>query len=312
MALLRPANSVGEASVVAVAARDPERARKFAAKHAIERAHTSYADLLADPEIDAVYNPLPNSHHCEWTVRALDAGKHVLCEKPLAANAAEAERMAQAATRNDRVLGEAFHWRYHPLAARMKEILASGEIGAVRRVEVVFCIPFLVFGDIRYRLDLAGGATMDVGSYTVSIARFLGGGEPEVVSASAKLSSPRVDRWMRAELRFPGGVTARVEHALCSARFIDARAIVHGERGTMSALNPIAPQFVNRIKVRTAAGSRTERIKGEPSYTAQLRAFVAAVAGGPPMPTDGAHGVANMRVIDAIYEKAGLGRRGAP
>ncbi len=310
MALLRPAESVPGAKIVAVAARDSERARAFAAKHAIERVHTSYADLLADPEIDAIYNPLPNSLHCEWTVRALDAGKHVLCEKPIAANAKEAERMAEAAARSGRVLGEAFHWRYHAFAARMQEILASGEIGAIRRVEVIFCIPFLVFGDIRYRLDLAGGATMDVGAYTVSIARFLAGGEPEVTSAQAKLSSPGVDRWMRAELRFPGGVTGRVEHALCSARLIDARAIVHGERGTMSALNPIAPQYLNRIKVRTPAGTRTERVKGEPSYTAQLRAFVAAVAGEKAMPTDGAHGVANMRVIDAIYERAGLSPRG--
>jgi len=279
MALLRPARSVTAASVVAVGARDRERAQKFAAKHSIARVHASYGELLDDREIDAVYNPLPNSLHCEWTVRALDAGKHVLCEKPIAANAREAERMADAAARNQRVLGEAFHWRYHALAGRMKEIVTSGEIGAVRRVEVIFCIPFLVLGDIRYRLDLAGGATMDVGSYTVSIARFLGGGEPEVVSAEARLSSPGVDRWMRAELRFPAGVTGRVEHALCSARFIDARAIVHGETGTMSVLNPIAPHFMNRIKVRTPAGSRVERVKGEPSYTAQLRAFVAAVAG---------------------------------
>lgn len=311
MALLRPARSVVDAKVAAVAARDPERARKFAAKHGIPRVHASYAELLADPEIDAVYNPLPNSLHCEWTIRALEAGKHVLCEKPIAANALEATRMAEAATRNGRVLAEAFHWRYHALAGRMREIIDSGELGAVRRVEVIFCIPFLVPGNIRYRLDLAGGATMDVGSYTVSIARFLGGAEPEVVAAEARLSSPGVDRWMRAELRFPSGASGRVEHALCSARLIDARAIVRGDLGTMSVLNPVAPQFLNRIKVRTRSGTRVERVKGEPSYTAQLRAFVAAVRGVAPFATDAAHGVANMRVIDAIYEKAGLEPRGA-
>jgi predicted dehydrogenase len=311
MALVRPARDVPDVRVTAVAARDRSRAETFAKKHGIARAHASYDALLADPEIDAVYNPLPNSLHCEWTVRALEAGKHVLCEKPIAANAAEAARMSEAAIRSGKILAEAFHWRYHPLADRMRAVLDAGEIGAVRDVEVVFCIPFLVPGDIRYRLDLAGGATMDVGSYTVSIARFLAGAEPEVTSAVARLSSPGVDRWMRAELRFPNGVTGRVVHALCSARLVDARAIVRGERGTMSVLNPIAPQFLNRIKVRTGSGARVERVAGEPSYTRQLRAFARAVRGEAPIPTDGEHGIANMRVIDAIYEKAGLGRRGA-
>ena len=310
MALVRPARDVGDVRVTAVAAREHSRAESFARKHGVARAHASYDALLSDPEIDAVYNPLPNSLHCEWTVRAFEAGKHVLCEKPIAANAVEAARMNEAATRAGKVLGEAFHWRYHPLAARMRAILESGEIGAVQHVEVIFCIPFLLPGDIRYRLDLAGGATMDVGSYTVSIVRFLAGAEPEVTSADARLSSPRVDRWMRADLQFPNGVTGRVVHALFSAHLIDARAIVRGERGTMSVLNPIAPHFLNRIKVRTSAGTRVERVAGEPTYTAQLRAFAAAVRGEAPMPTDGPHGVANMRVIDAIYEKAGLGPRG--
>src|SRR5438105_113974 len=173
MALVRPARDVGDVRITVVAARDRSRAEAFARKHGLERAHASYDALLADPEVDAIYNPLPNSLHCEWTVRAFEAGKHVLCEKPISANAAEAERMNEAATRAGKVLGEAFHWRYHPLAARMRAILESGEIGAVRHVEVIFCIPFLLPGDIRYRLDLAGGATMDVGSYTVSIVRFL-------------------------------------------------------------------------------------------------------------------------------------------
>jgi predicted dehydrogenase len=310
MALVRPARDVAGVSITAVAARDRSRAERFAAKHAIPRVHEGYEPLLADPEIDAVYNPLPNGLHCEWTVRALEAGKHVLCEKPIAANAAEAARMSEAADRAGRVLGEAFHWRYHALAARMREIIDAGELGRLRHVEVVFCIPFLIPGDIRYRLDLAGGATMDVGAYTTSIVRFLAGGEPEVVRAQARLSSPGVDRWMSAELAFPGGVTGRVVHALCSARLIDARAIVHGERGTLRVINPVAPQYFHRLRVRTDGGSRTERVRGEPSYTAQLRAFAGAVRGEAPMPTDGAHGVANMRLIDEIYRKAGLAPRG--
>jgi len=309
MALIRPARDVPDVVVTAVAARDRARAEKFAAKHGLPCAYSPYEALLADPEVDAVYNPLPNGLHCAWTIRALEAGKHVPCEKPLAANAAEATRMTEAAERAGKRLGEAFHWRYHALAARMREIIDSGELGRLRHVEVIFCIPFLLPGDIRYRLDLAGGATMDVGAYTVSIVRFLAGAEPEVVGAEARLASPGVDRWMRADLGFPGGVTGRVVHALCSARLIDARAIARGDRGTMSVVNPIAPHFFNRIRVRTDTGSRGERVRGEPSYTAQLRAFAAAVRGESAMPTDGAHGIANMRVIDEIYRKAGLSPR---
>jgi predicted dehydrogenase len=310
MALVRPAKLVPEARIVAVAARQPERARAFAAKHAIPTVHASYEALCADPEIDAVYNPLPNSLHCEWTIRALRAGKHVLCEKPIAANAAEAERMAGAAAESGRVLAEAFHYRYHPLAARLREILDSGEIGAVGHVEVAFCIPFLVAGDIRYNLALAGGATMDVGSYTVNVARFLAAAEPEVLSAEARLSSPQVDRWMRAELRFPDGSTGRVTHSLLSSTLLKASAEVRGDRGRLWVLNPIAPQFYHRLTVETAAGRRVEKVRGDATYVGQLRAFVRAVRGEAPMATDGADGVRNMRVIDAIYDRAGLKRRG--
>ena len=146
LALVRPARSVPEVLVLAVAARDEARARRFASRHAIPRVHARYAELLADPEIDAVYNPLPNSLHCEWTLRAISAGKHVLCEKPLAANAYEAGLMSEAARREGRVLVEAFHWRYHPLAARMQEIVVGGELGRVEHVEAAMCIPLILPG----------------------------------------------------------------------------------------------------------------------------------------------------------------------
>ena len=208
-ALVRPARETAGVEILAVAARDPDRARKFAARHGIPRVHASYEALLDDPDIEAIYNPLPNALHCEWTLRALDAGKHVLCEKPLGSNEVEAQRMVAAAARTGLVVAEAFHWRYHPLAARMREILDSGELGAVRHVDAGMCIPLPLLGDIRYQLALAGGALMDVGCYPVSIVRFLAGAEPEVVSARVKEIRPGVDRFAETELRFPGGVTGR-------------------------------------------------------------------------------------------------------
>lgn len=311
MALLRPAREVEGAEVVAVAARDAERARAFAEKHEIPRVHSSYEALLGDPEIDAVYNPLPNALHCEWTIRALEAGKHVLCEKPLASNAGEAERMAAAADAAGRVLVEAFHYRYHPLAARMREILDAGEIGRVRRVETAVCFPLPLPGDIRYRWDLAGGALMDAGCYAVNMARFLAGGEPEEVTAArARLASPKVDRYMQADLRFPGGIDARITTSLFSAILLKVSARVVGDAGELRVLNPLAPHVFHRLSVRTNAGRRSERVPGDASYTHQLRAFVGHVNGGPPMATDARAGIANMRAIDAIYERAGLPVRG--
>ena len=310
MALVRPARAVPETTVLAVAARDPARAAAFARRQGIPRVHRGYDDLIADPEIDAVYNPLPNNLHAEWSIRALGAGKHVLCEKPLASNADEAVRMAEAARASGRVLMEAFHWRYHPLAARMREIVASGELGAIRHVEASMCIPMLRPGDIRYRLDLAGGAAMDVGCYAVSIVRFLAGAEPEVVGAEARCSSPGVDRWISAALRFPDGRTGRVTGSLLSWPLLRIEARVEGERGTLHVVNPAVPQFYHWLTVRTAAGRRRERVPGEATYTYQLRAFAAAVRDGTPVPTDAEHGVRNMRVIDAMYRAAGLAPRG--
>ena len=310
MALVRPARKLPEVEVVAVAARDPGRARKFASKHGIPRVHANYDALLADPDVDAVYNPLPNGLHCDWTIRALEAGKHVLCEKPFASNAEEAQRMAQAAQKTGRELVEAFHWRYHPLAGRMKEIVDGGVLGAVRHIEAQLCFLMPLPGDIRYRYDLGGGATMDVGCYTISILRFLAGAEPEVVRAEAALSSPQVDRAMKADFRFADGRTGRIRCSLFSSALFSVRATVQGEDGELSVFNPLVPHLFHRLTLRTAAGKKTEKVAGDSTYVCQLRAFAAHVGGGERMPTDAAHGVANMQVIDAVYDAAGLDRRG--
>jgi predicted dehydrogenase len=309
-ALIRPARRAPGVQVAAIAARDPQRARALAEQHQIPRVHNSYAALIRDPELDAIYNPLPNSLHCEWSIQALQAGKHVLCEKPMANNALEAEQMAQAARTAERVLVEAFHNRYHPLLLRMKEIINSGELGAIHHLSAHFCTILRRWNDIRYDYALGGGATMDLGCYTVNLLRYLASAEPTVVRAQARLLRPQVDRWMEADFRFADGRTANMSCALLSLRLLRISAQVVGEQGTMRVLNPILPHWFHRLQVRTAQGTRSERVAGESTYVHQLRAFAQMVRGGPPMPTDAADAVANLRVIDAIYERAGLQRRG--
>jgi len=309
-ALIHPAQLVPDVQIAALAARDQARAEAFATQYHIPQVHNSYAALIDDPTIDAVYNPLPNSLHAEWTVRALRAGKHVLCEKPLAANAAEAAEMAKVAQETGRVLMEAFHYRYHPLLLRAKAILDSGELGALRHIEATFCTLLLRQNDIRYRYELAGGATMDLGCYTVNLIRYFAGAEPNVVRAQAKLAAPQVDRSMEAVFRFSNGCTAHMLNSFLSPNLIRITAKIIGERGELYILNPFVPHRLHWLTVHTAAGKRRERFPGETTYTYQLRAFVQAVRGETTIPTDAVDGVANMRVIDAIYEKAGMKPRG--
>ncbi len=309
-ALIRPARRLPDVQVVAVAARDPERARRYAAQQRIPGFYRSYAALLEDPTIDAVYIPLPNSLHAEWSIRALQAGKHVLCEKPLAANAREAAQIARAAADTGRVLVEAFHYRYHPLAARLKAILDSGEIGQIQRIETEFSVPLLQPRSIQFRYDLGGGATMDVGCYAVNLLRFLAGAEPHVVRAHARLLRPQVDRLMTADFRFDDGRTGRMTCALLSARLLRAGASVYGTAGALHVTFPFLPHYFHRISVCSGETTRYEQLAGETTYFYQLQAFVRAVRGGAPAPTDAADAIANMHVIDAIYQAAGLRPRG--
>jgi predicted dehydrogenase len=188
----------------------------------------------------------------------------------------------------------------------MKEIVTSGELGTLRRIEASLCFPLFSRKDIRYNLALAGGATMDAGSYTINVLRFLAGEEPEVVQATARLISPEVDRRMDAELRFPSGATGHITASLLSSTLLSMGVRVTGELGEMRVFNFIAPQFFHRLTVRTAQGRRSEHVAGEATYTYQLRAFAQAITQGTAVPTGPAEAVANMRVIDEVYRRAGL------
>jgi predicted dehydrogenase len=314
-ALIRPARDNPEVSVEVVGARDGGRATAYAHRHRLPRAVEGYRAVVEDPGIDAVYIALPNGLHGRWTLAALDAGKHVLCEKPFTANAEEAEAVAEAAEaarqRSGLVVVEAFHYRYHPLAQRMSEIVASGELGKVEHIEAWLCAPILNKSDIRYRADLAGGAMMDMGAYVVNMARFLAGGEPTVTAARATLHTADIDRAMTAELRFPDGVAATVHCSMWSSSLLRVQLRVTGDRGVLSVLNPVAPQAGSWLTVRSGGTRRHEIPARRPTYAYQLDAFCDAVLRGRPAATDARDAVANMTVIDDVYRAANMRPRTA-
>ncbi len=305
-ALVKPARRTGGVVVEAVAARDRDRAEAFAQKHGIPRVLGSYEELIEDPGLDAVYNPLPNGLHGAWTIAAIGAGKHVLCEKPFTANANEARAVAEADNANPGVVVmEAFHYQYHPLTKRLVEIVRSGELGNITRIDVSFSVPLWRRGDIRYQLALAGGATMDMGCYPISLLRLLAPG-PRVISAVAKLSSPGIDRAMDAHFSLPDGGTAHTGCSMFSTSVLRLHAEIEGANGKISVFNPFSPQYGHRMKVTTTLGTRKERFSRKPTYDYQLEAFRAAVEEGAPFPTTAADAIRTMELIDAIYTAAGL------
>ena len=307
MALVKPAAANPDVQIAAVAARDPQRAAEFAKKHGIATVHPTYDALLADDTLDAIYNPLPNGLHGHWTIAALRAGRHVLCEKPFTANADEAQLVADAAAASERVVMEAFHWRYHPVAARMVEIMRSGELGELRHVEAALSFPNFKRHDIRWNPALAGGALMDAGCYAIHWARTLAGAEPEVTAATSLLRSPGVDRKTVVDLRFPGGATGRVTASMWSRSLLRMMARAEGSAGTLHVFNPIAPQMYSRMTVEVGGVKRREKVHSDgTTYAYQLRAFVAAVRDGAPTLTPPDESIKNMRVIDAAYRAAGL------
>jgi len=304
--MINPAKGNRDVVVAAVGARDQPSADEFAAKYGIAKAYGSYEALIDDPDLDAIYVLVPTSMHGQWTKAALAAGKHVLVEKPFTANAAEAQEIADLAAKSDRVVMEAIQFRHHPLTRRVQQIIASGELGTLRRVDVTLCVLLPTFKGNCYNYSLAGGAMMDAGSYVANMARTFGGSTPEVVSAQAKLQKPQVDRAMKAELRYAGGHTGRLQCALWSGNLFRASAKVVGDDGEVRWLSPAAPHLFPRLWVRSANGRRSERFSRRPTYSFQLDAFTDSVLRGESVRTSPQDAVENMSVNDAVYRAAGL------
>ena len=312
LAVVRPAQITG-AKLVAVAARDRSRAVAFAEAHGVERVHGTYLDVIDDPEVEVVYNPLANSLHGPWNLAALGAGKHVFTEKPSASNAAEAETVAAAVCRSGRQFFEGFHYLWHPLVARLHAILASGELGQLRHIETVMDMPAPAPADPRWSLELSGGALMDLGCYSLHTMRLLApfaGGEPALVSATGgeRRGDPGVDEWLTAKLEFPSGVTGTASCNMSSNHHEMSHRLV-GTQGEAVIMDFVNPHNDDRLVVTTAAGTRTEHLGRRSSYTYQLEALTTAIRTGTPAHTDAADAVLTMRLIDQCYQAVGLNPR---
>lgn len=303
-ALSVPAQSIESIVVSRIAARHRGRAEEFAAEYGVEGVCDDYDELINSADVDVVYNPLPMSLHAEWTIAALRAGKHVLCEKPLASNAAQAGEMYRVADETGMVLGEAFHHWYHPLFRRVLELVHGGAIGRLERVEAVFAIE-IAQPDIRWNYDTAGGSLMDLGCYPVHFVRSVTGEEPTVVEAVAEVGPPNIDASMWAELTFPSGATGRIRSSMVQSDD-EITLTINGSGGEIIVENPVSPHNYNNLIIRTEGGETSGPIDAGVTYSHMLRAFADHVTHGMPYPTRGADSINNMDAIDRIYAAAGL------
>jgi predicted dehydrogenase len=309
-AIIDPIPAVLGIELSAVAARDIDRARDAAVRWGAPHAYGSYRELVESPEVDAIYIGTPAALHREWAVAAIEAGKHVLCEKPFAANADDARVIADAARASDVVVMEAFHWRYHPYAQQIRDVVESGVLGRIDRIDAAFDIPDGRIGrdDIRWNLPLGGGATMDLGCYPIQWVRWAAGADPDVVSAEAVCPVDGVDGSLGAELRWPSGVTGSIHSSMIApGDSVEAWLRVIGEDGRLLATNPLAPQQGNSMLI-VDLGDRVIHRPAAPTatYYHQLVAFRDAIDDGVAFSTTADDGVRTMEIVDACYRAAGL------
>jgi predicted dehydrogenase len=290
-------------AIQAVASRDRARAAQYARENGIPRAHDSYDALLADPEVDVVYIPLPNSLHVEWTIRALEAGKHVLCEKPLSRRTAEVERAFGVAEREGRLLMEAFMYRHHPQMRRLVELLNDGAVGRVRMIRAAFGFVSHRDDDVRLQASLDGGALMDVGCYCVSGARLLAG-EPERVGAEQALGGDGVDVAFAATMRHANDVLSHFDAGLA----LDSRDLLEvvGDGGSLLLEDPWHAQNPV-IQLRRDGESERIEIEHANSYRLEAENMAAAVRGEASPLLDRADAVGQARAIEALYRAADEG-----
>jgi xylose dehydrogenase (NAD/NADP) len=301
--VLRGARKSDRVEVVAVGSRDLRRAETHARERGLERAYGSYEELLADPDLDAVYIALPNVFHVEWAIRALEAGKHVLCEKPLARDPTEVERAFDAAERAGRVLMEGFMYRHHPQMRKLRELVDDGAIGELRVVRATFSFVLDRPADVRWDPELGGGSLLDVGCYCVSGCRLLAG-EPEVVYAEQTLAPSGVDVRFAATLRFPNDVLG---HFDCGFDTLGRSLEAVGPEGSLHVPDP---WIVDTWGLELRRDGEIERIEVEKrnKYQLELENLADAIRGEAEPLLGRAESVGQARALDALLRSAADGR----
>ncbi len=305
--LIPAMRSARRSTVAAVASRDTDRVRAYAAEWQIPIAHDSYEALLRDAAVDAVYLALPNTLHVEWTLRALDAGKHVLCEKPLALGGEDVDRIAAVAGARDRVVAEAFMYRHEPLTARVVELIGSGTIGAVTMIAGGFTFEQQREHDIRLNPALGGGSLWDVGCYPVSAIRLIAGAEPAEVFGWATIGPTGVDESFTGLLRFASGAAASVH---CSFRSQHRTWLdIHGTDGTLRVPDPYRPAPHASIEIRQGDQTRTVTVAGSPLlFVREVEDFVAAIVDRRPPVMNLRDSRGNAATLAALHQSARTGR----
>jgi len=305
-AVIPPIKEASRSELLAVASRDQSKAQAFAARWDIPRAYGSYEALLADPDINAVYIPLPNALHCEWTIKAAQAGKHILCEKPLALTVADVDAMTQAAAEHHVVLVEAFMYRMHPQMARLNKLIAEGTLGAVKLIKAWFSFTLKDERNIRLIKEVGGGSLWDVGCYPVSFVQAVAGADPVEVMGWQRLDAQGLEIGYAGQLAFESGVVAQIE---CGFDVPPRRgAEVIGELGTATVSNPWIPDAPGQESsvMRVVAGDAETTIHQEPvnPYLCEVQVMERATLGGVPVLYTLAHSRGNIGTLVALYQSA--------
>jgi xylose dehydrogenase (NAD/NADP) len=289
-----------KAELIAVASRDAARAETYAREWEIERAYGSYDELLADRDVEAIYNPLPNTMHVEWSIKALEAGKHVLCEKPLTRHPDDAVKAFDAADRAGRVLSEAFMYRHNPQTKKLKELVDSGTIGELRLIRSAFSYGMYDEENIRLRTDAEGGALMDVGCYNVSGSRLLAG-EPERVWGEAWYGPSGTDWVFTGTMRFPGNVIASFDCGTAMIERDELEAI-----GSEGSLFLDDPWHCNRPAIELSRDDGVERIDIEPadSYQLEVENVSDVIRGQGELLLGREDALGQARALEALHESA--------
>ena len=298
--LIPGAHASDKVELIAVASREQSKADAYAREWGIERAYGSYDALLEDPDVDAVYISLPNTLHCQWSIRAVEAGKHVLCEKPLSRHAADVEQAFDAAERNGRLLTEAFMYRHNPQTKRLVELVAEGAVGELRLVRSAFSYSLYDAENIRLRADVEGGSLMDVGCYCVSGSRLLAG-EPESVFGQAYIGPSGTDWVFAGAMRFAGDVFAQFDCGTCLPERDELEAI-----GTEGSLFLDDPWHCRNPVIELRRDGEVERIALDPtdSYRLELENLSDAINGEAPLLLGREDAVAQARALEALHHSA--------